>query len=234
MATFLEICQNVARETGTVPNIGDPSSVIGQSGRLARVVSWVRTAWTAIQNDRDDWKWMEDDFTGTTVAGTQFYAGADFDLTRFSEWVWRDDPNEGFITLYDPAEGQATEGFLTCWDFDVFRRRAMIGSAASETGKPVVYTCNSKGELGFYKTPDKGYTVRGRYRKSPQTLAANDDVPEMPARFHDLIMWRALILAAKFDEDVQGQPSWGEEYRVLLGKLIEHQTPAYSMGGPLA
>ena len=40
MANFLALCQKTARESGTIEGVL-PSTVVGQSGRLLKVVNWV-------------------------------------------------------------------------------------------------------------------------------------------------------------------------------------------------
>jgi len=234
MATFLQLCQDVARESGVVPTIGDPQSVVGQEGRLYRVVEWTQGAWADIQLQRTDWQWMQGDFEANTVAATRFYDGAAMGITRFSSWQWSGTGENEIFTIFDPVLGQATEGYLNVLDYDTFRRRAMIGAAVSETGMPAYVTVMPDGRLGFYPTPDRGYTIRGRYRKSNQIMTANADVPEMPVDFHAVIKWRALIFLGQFDEAVNQQPMFGMEFTRIMNLLRGHQLPRPSLGGPLA
>ena len=76
MATYLEICQDVARECGIAGGADvapKPTSVIGQRGELQRVVFWVRKAYKQIQGTRN-WRWLRKDFEVDTVDGTDTYA----------------------------------------------------------------------------------------------------------------------------------------------------------------
>ena len=56
--TFLELCQEVADESGTVAGVPSFTTVSNATGRLAKVVRWTRNAYRDIQNERSDWKWM--------------------------------------------------------------------------------------------------------------------------------------------------------------------------------
>lgn len=234
MATFLELCQAVARESGTVPTIGDPQTVVNQTGRLARVVYWTQAAWNAIQRESPNWRWMQADFSGSTVAGVQFYDAAAMGITRFRAWHHRAEGVGNYFTLYDPDIGQADEGRLSILDYEDFRMTCMIGEAATMQGKPSWLTVAPDDTLGLHKTPDKAYTLRGRYTKSQQVLVLDSDVPEMPADFHDAITWRALILMGTYDEATQQMPTWAFEYSTIMDELRRSQLPRIDVGGPLA
>ena len=86
MATFLELAQAVARESGSV----DPASitaVTGLAGRPANIVGWVKQAYNNIQSSRRDWGWLTSSFSEPLVPGTAVYTPASFNLTRFANWV---------------------------------------------------------------------------------------------------------------------------------------------------
>jgi len=93
----------------------------------------------------------------------------------------------------------------------------------------------------FGSRPDDDYTVRGEYWKLPQTLAANGDIPECPAQYHDIIVWRALQIMAEHDEAPSAIATANYNYKELLGdlertQLLSHFTiTAASIGSePLA
>ena len=49
MATFLQLCQKLARESGSVSGGAmQPTSVLNQSGRLAKVVAWLSDGWVEL------------------------------------------------------------------------------------------------------------------------------------------------------------------------------------------
>ena len=58
---------------------------------------------------------------------------------------------------------------------------------------PSCYTVDPLNNFLLGPTPDTDYALRGPYWRSNQTLAADDDEPEMPADYHMLIVWNALI-----------------------------------------
>ena len=67
--------------------------------------------------------------------------------------------------------------------------------------------------------------MRGEYRKAPQVLTANSDVPELPEEFHSIIVWAAIILMAKHDESPTGLQAAVDTYRPMLYQLQASQLP---------
>ena len=75
--------------------------------------------------------------------------------------------------------------------------------------------------------------MRGLYRKAPQTLALDDDVPDMPAHFHDCIVEAAVIMLSTHDEAAPNLTLW--QLRAIRGfsQLEREQLPTITMAGPL-
>lgn len=233
MSTFLELCRGVARESGTMTG-GSSSigSVVDQTGRAALIVKWTDSAWRAIQTHRSTWEWMNAQFEKALTIGKQDYSGADFALTRLSRFLA--DNRMRRVTLYDPAIGYADEGYLSYVSYAEFYPTYQVGSNRSSTGKPQIVSINDTGKLVLWPTPDKAYMVRGWYRKTPQTLALDADVPECPEEFHEVIQWRALMFLGQYDESVTQFPFWNVEFRRILSLMEREQLPMIQMPGALA
>jgi hypothetical protein len=65
--------------------------------------------------------------------------------------------------------------------------------------------------------------VRGEYQRSPQLLVANDDVPEMPTKFHDLIVWEAARLLNLADGAYDALSASAQEVVTLRAQLKREQ-----------
>lgn len=230
MSTFVQLCRAVARESGTVPTIGDPATVTGQTGRLARIVAWVNLAYTHIQNEEDNWGWLFSDFSGAISIGLQTYEPAVFGLSRFARWSGFDD--ELNWTIYKNTDGVNGEGFMTYLPYDEFRRRFFVGTVQS--GKPQFVSVNPRNEIVVGPKPDVACTIKGQYQKGPQSLAADGDIPEMPERFHNAILWKALIYLGTFDEAMAQIPNWNAFLTESMSLLRSDQLPQVTMAGPLA
>jgi hypothetical protein len=223
MATFLELCQKVARESGTISGTA-PASVIGQTDRLSKVVHWTRDAWTAIQNARGSWLWMRREFSGTTSAGIARYTPAAFSLGDHGRWL-TDQPLADYFPMsaYLQSAGANDEGLIQEIPFNLWRTRYDRGIQVN--ARPSSYAVSPLDDLCLGPVPDGTYVIKGEYVKTPQILSANGDIPEMPARFHDAIVWKAVLLLAEHDEANVPMATARANYAELMVALERDQLP---------
>ena len=235
MTTFLGLCQRVASESGTMANVGsNPASVVGQTGRNYSVVSWTATAYEQIQR-KADWRWLHADFSGQTIASVREYDSTAMGISeRFGAWLYTSPEARRMFSAYKTSEGRSDETILEFVDWDYFRQNVLIGTAADTTGKPVYITVDDSDRLQLYPIPDAAYTFRGRYRKAPQVLAANDDVPEMPDEFHEAIVWKSLKLLGQHDEGFNQIPAWDINLAEVMQSLRESQQPKIKLNRTFA
>lgn len=223
MATFLQLCADLVRESGGSGRA--PASVIGQAGRQEKIVGWVRTAWVLIQNLHPHWSFLRGEFTGTLVPGAATYTGASFNVSRFGGWIGG---RAGFepLSLYDPAVGRTDEAPIRQITYDAWRQRWDRG--VHDDGRPIDYTIAPDGTIRFGPAPDLAYAIRGEYRKSPQRLAANEDVPDMPEQYHDIIVWRAIKLMADSDEAIAALNLANDKYLEQKATMERDLLPEFS------
>lgn len=229
MATFLDLCQMVASESGTIPGV-QPVTVTDLTGRLSKVAHWVNRAWVQIQNSRSHWLWMQGEFEGQTIPGEPRYTPASWGVARLAEWLATDNT----VTLYPLAEKaqEAPIKFMRWHDY-----RAVYDRGVHDQARPINFSISPAGEFCLGATPNAAYVVRGTYRKTPQTLVEAGDVPEMPSRFHDLIAWDALLLLAEYDEAQIAMAVNVRRSDALRRDLMRDQLPtvvAHGGAGPLA
>jgi hypothetical protein len=229
--TFLELAQRLAAESGTLPGVGQPASVIGQISRAANIVSWIRQSLEQVENERTDWLFMQEEFEGETAIDARRYTAAAWNLTSFSEWL-NAQANTRAFSIFANSIGRVDERPLTFIEWQHFYETQLRGEPTR--GYPTYFTVSPKGEFCLSPLPDAVYTVRGLYRLGPQALTANTDVPRMPARHHMVIVWHALVRLAIYDEAVVQEPRFRDQYRDTMDALIRDQTPKFSIGGPLA
>jgi hypothetical protein len=243
MSTYLEICQDVARESGTVPSASDgsqPTTVSSQVGTLARIVGWVERSHKEVQLHRADWRWLRARFSSATVATQAVYSATDLGITeRFSNWVnpgEYPESQERQFTLYQTSKGQADQGFMRFYQWDKFYADTQVGANAAQTGKPLIASIDPNDNIHVWPTPDAtGYTMGGPYHKSPQTLSADSDTPEMPAEHHDAIMFGALVKLGIFDEAPADQVNyWAGKYKRHITDLEAKHIPMLRSSDPLA
>lgn len=211
MSTFLQLCQNVAKDCG-VP--GSISSVVNQTGEFGDVVRWVNAAWRDVQNEKL-WNWLLQDFTFNTVANTMAYstvtAGATDSNGATDLRTWKTNTFKCYLT----SAGVAQEWELPEMDYLLFRRTYMLGTRP--TGVPQCFAIRPEDNaLLIGPTPSGIYTVYGQYWRTAYDMAANSDTPTgMPAQFHELIEYRARQKYAEFEEAGTVDAAGDRNYRRL-------------------
>ena len=231
MSTYLQLCTYLRQQSSDAGT--GPSAVTSQTGDLARIVKWVADSWTEIQQEKDEWRWMRKSFTVSATSGDGAYAYTDCTdtvnlaaISRFSKW------HKDSFKCYLTSAGVGAEYPLTWIPWEQFRGIYRYGTQTNAPPCHVSEDPTQKFVLG--PIPDATYTVSGDYQIGPQTLAADGDIPEMPTRFHNLIVYDALIrygfnrVAPEVLQFAQAQGSR------LHSALVRDQLPQISLGRPLA
>jgi hypothetical protein len=235
--TFLELARMTVQQSGTIQGVL-PTTVTGQANRLKQIVDFVSEAYLDIQNAHRMWRWMTSRFVGQTEIGERYYEATEFAderdggmITRFSQWGFKDDMSDMGLSHYLTTSGAVEEGPLRWLDVDRFYETQ--GRGVQTPGKPQFFTVDNQNRLVLSPIPDAEYTLRGKYRKSPQMLTLDGDIPEMPVDFHTLIKDAALCYLEGFDEGpripvyrLRMLPNWS--------MLELHQLPKMRWGAPLA
>lgn len=228
---FLQLCQEVARESGTVQGT-QPTSVTGQTGRLLEIVQWTSQAWDAIQGLHDQWLWMTKEFSALTTASSARYTDASWSLDNFRDWR-RDEPYLNGLyrphSLYLEATGVADEGELLEIPWEQWRFQYGRGSQTNQ--RPAFYAISPQREFCLGPIPDDEYRVLGEYWEGATSLSSNTDEPGMPARYHNAIVFGAIILLAEFDESKEKRAAAANRYDHLMAGLARDQLPKLSIGG---
>ncbi len=244
--TFLQLVQAFVREADLGPP-GRPTTVINQSGELSQSVHWVREAWIELQS-RHEWRWMRRTYALDLVEGQEIYTIEDahdvgyisnaqlitLDLStrpRISEsfGTWYSGPYD-LVTLLPRHLNSGRQ--LTALPWEEFRSTREL--ATNVTGDPTNYSVDPIEQLHFYPSPDgDDYRVFGEYKIDAQSLERDDDVPSLPRRFHQLIVYTALTMYGQ----QQNSPEIVEYGRTRENKLTrqleQDQLPATQVAGPL-
>ncbi len=226
---FLQLCQAVARDSGTVAGVPNITTIAGASGRVLQVVGWVRDAWIDIQNERYDWRWMVKSFALPLTIDQLVYTASGLGITDFGAWL-PDVPADGVyrMTIYESGE-QDQEGEIRQIPYPEWRGRYLRGS--HDHNRPTEWAISPQNEICLGNKPDKAYILTGEYRRSAQELAIDADIPEMPPQFHRLIVGEALRLMSRSDEAFQTLIPQAQQYERLRAPLVIDQTPPMSFGG---
>jgi len=234
---FLQIFQRAVKEC-RIPGT-TPTTAIGQTGLLDEMVNWTADAYREIQNKREDWRWLRSTFTVPTVASTDAYAyGSCTDgltataITRFAHWLPFDESGRTNTKIYLTSTGVSGERWLPFMAWGRFG--ALYKFGAQNDAPPAYCTINPQNKLILGPKPDAVYTVSGEYQMSAQELAADADTPEMPTRFHMLVVYEVMqkygLYKVAQETLIRGQA----EANKMWSDLMLDQLPKITFGGPLA
>jgi hypothetical protein len=90
-----------------------------------------------------------------------------------------------------------------------------IDRATAQQARPVYYALSTANIL-LFPSPDALYNVFLRYWTMPSDIAADSDVPTLPADYHELCIYWALKRCFAADDDPQMAQYWGNEYEMML------------------
>lgn len=193
MSTYLQLCQDLRAEL-LIAGAG-PTTVANQTGQLARLVKWIRDAYVELQNEQPNWRWMRGNFQVLTTLGTPSYAYGDAGvtdsdaaatITRFRRW-WLEDHT---TMIYLQSDGTGTRHTLPFCDWDLHRVKWLLGNQPNGYPSECSVDPQDRFRLGAY--PNGVYVIQGEYQKGPQILTLDADVPEIPPRYHQMIVAIAI------------------------------------------
>lgn len=225
--TFLEIVAAAYRESGFVGE--GPVSVLNQVGRKGDMVRWCQQAHEEIQEARTDWRFDWASGTFALTPGTDTYDPVnDFSITGgVREFVRA--PLGSYA--YPTAQGLNARSYLRFCEWGEFRGLNVPSVSGSV---PTIFTLRPDNSIVYYPNPTAAVMVAHEYYRMPQVLAANADVPRMPARFHMAIAWKAVMIGCGKTKDFSRFDTAEENYEKLYQRLLIEETPRVVLGASFA
>lgn len=224
MSTFLELCQRARYECGLA---GDrlPASTVSQTGAMKKLVERTSRAWVEVQASKPSWKFLRHQKTKVLVPTVRQYDIVDDLLITDLDHFDREN-------LYIFEDSTADEKRLVWLDYQSFRRQYRT----HPDGRPTRFVEGLDGVVEFDRTPDLDYTVTMDYVGTPQILAANADEPLCPSTFHDVIVWKSVMMFAGNEEASQLYIYAKSMYDPLYTRLVANQAemPVERQHFPLA
>lgn len=221
--TFLELVART-RELAGIAGTG-PTTVVGQTGELLRLVHWVDRSWTDIQNLHKSWNFLIEDLSFTTTA-----AQGDYTLTQMGATDMRTLDVDS-LRCEVTATGISNRQYMEHWDWKAFRDVYRYTDLTQ--GRPIRFAVDPKNKsLCLASVPDtSGYTITGRYWSKPVSLTLDADVPAIPDEYHMLIVYWALSKYAGFEAAMEVKQEAAENKSRLLAALEADQLPEMDVEG---
>ena len=202
MSTFVELAQELNRLA--IGGTG-PVDVETATGQELRIVKYIANAWIDIQTNPKKWKWMWREYAvdrqpppGSdplqTILNVQEYLLVDTDGVENAVDIQVDT-----FRSYLTATGISDRQRMTYVPWQQFKRTYGVVQQAAD--RPIQVTRRPRdGALVMEPPPDDVYSIEFECFKNVQYLAVNDDIPEMPPRFHELIVYEGLKRFGKAED----------------------------------
>jgi hypothetical protein len=207
MSTYLELVQDLHNSVGAAGVA--PATVTGLSGEAQRLATWVKRADSLIQLKWVNWKFLRTEFSFATTASVAT-------LSKPSGLRYWDHK-----TFMLTAPGETDKNSINVVEYDKIKHEILDTS----TGYPDRVIIMPGNDLKFEPVPDGAYTLYADYYVRPTLLAASADVSAIPEEFHDIILGRAMILYANFENAPEIKDQGEEIYVEQLALLENDQLP---------
>lgn len=218
---FLQLAQAVKRESGLTSS--GPTSIDTANTENLRIFNWVNWAARDITLMREDWRWRRGNATLSSTT-SMVNAPSAFGLTDFASWK---DANDMYKpSMYRLVDGIQTERALLFMPYDEFRQTYMTG--LQTPGTPMHWSISPSEDFLIGPTPDSAVFLRADYVKDYADMTVDSSTPAMPARFHMLIVWRALMEYGGFDAAGETYQRAEKNYTMGWTQLTQSQLEAPS------
>lgn len=224
--SYLDLCVEVREEVMASGN--GPVSVLNQTGEYRRIVKYVADADEEIQQEHDEWKFMVNLFTLTTVVGVASYAPSQCDVPVNDLRQWRQRTFKCYLESVGPGDEQP----LTYIDYQIWYDRYHTGTQSNQ--RPVHFTIGNGMEILLGPVPGDVYKVSGEYQRCVTRMTDNDDVPTYPAEYHMLPIYLAMMKYGRSTAASEVFADGQRLYNKLLNRMRRTQLPPINTLRPLA
>lgn len=169
---------------------------------------------------------------GTSAAGTQNLSTtvtvSDFGDGKILDTTFTATASTSHITLDNDDSNNLDVDFVKVSEnlppkkliyitYDDYRRRFLATAQTNNSdhyGTPDYVFRTQDDKFGLYRVPDSdGYTINYEYWKTHSDLSGSTDTPDIPARFHDVVVARAKYYIYNLRSDPQFTQFADRDYR---------------------
>ena len=222
--TRLVLTQRLGSWSGTKPQSEITSTTSPDTDHVADLVNYVDQAWLDIQMRQNNrWLWMRERLEDTVAlsASTRTLAMASIDATcrTVIPFLAGDTDPLRYVLLKHPT----TAAVHRC-SYEPYQGwRGFRDRGTRPEGGPVRFTIRPDGTLEFDPTPDVAYTLNCDWVHEPVVFTADADEPDMPAHFHMLIVWWAIVYLMGYDENTTRYQIAERHLKAMLNRLSIEQ-----------
>jgi hypothetical protein len=203
---YLTICQRVNDAVGFQSSITSVDAV----GYQATLTQAVKDAYDDVQRYRTDWEFSKRHRSvnvselSSSYTLTELWSGDTVDL---SQWQYIN---------YDYKR-------IPQMDYDSFVLQDFTTYGASE---PRFFAIEPWTKSLLIAPVDQVYTLDVHYLVTLHKLVLNTDVPNVPERHHQLIVYKAIMKLATFVGNITLYDTYALQTAIELGQLMREENPA--------
>jgi hypothetical protein len=206
--TFLELCRKVRMDSGV--SAQGPAAVTGQTGILAKIVEWVSYAERDVLALHKDWQFLRDMKTVTLPTSENVVSLASEGVADLDTCI--------SVTL---ADGQKMRLLSYAQWLDGIHKYGNLDKSRT----PAVAMINN-GSLLFWPGLLQPVTVNIHYYRKPKLMVANSDPSDIPEDYRQVIIHKAMMYYADYEEDIYRYQRSEREFNNWLNRLAANHLPA--------
>lgn len=206
------------------------TTITGLTGESLRFLDWINAAWVDIQTAHEDWQFMRQPLQFNTVTSQWQYTPTEVGVgATFANWK-RDSFRASSV-----GANYGDEQLLNFMEWNTFRNLYQYANMRNTTARPVVVTIVPPSKnLGLGAIPNQPYVIVGEYYRKPTEFTTATQEPDLPERFHPMIVYRAMMFYAGYEAATEVYQRGELEFKRLMNRLEIDQLPDLISGPPLA
>ena len=198
---FLDACKKTARRCG-VSNT--PPTVVGQSGDLGLVVEWVQEAYVEVCGKWLNWKFLWSQHSLQTVDGQSAY------------------PKPGDLSIWNHSTIRIDGQLMEVLEYESVKDSWSPSANRGRSSLALIMPDNS---LKLDPVPDGAYELTADYQRIASVPAENTDQFLIPEEHQQVIIGRAMMLYAGYENAPEVKQDGLEIYEIAMAQLEAHQLP---------
>lgn len=195
-----------------------------------------------VEEDSDYINWSTGNIVGISFSGTASYLDADYIQQGGSE-ITDDFTPQSFRIAEAPLDGSGdplpvdfdryidNEQTLLCYStWDQWKQNLDRSQKLKEPAQPAFVARSPEGIFRVWPRADKDYYVFATGTLEPQMLEQDSDIPvSLPDRYHNGIVWRAIVDFALYHSDASMLEMARMKYRPYKKWLERREAPEMSL-----
>lgn len=181
---FLQLVESLRIETGASgrPLLTLQGTLAAETERLKR---WTASAWNDIQLQHINWNFHYIESSHTLLVGETVLNQTEYAAGDVAEWMVNS------FRISDATGLRKNSQWMRYIEYYDWRDNDGLDNTIE--GKPDSFTIHPQTEaIHLTRTPDLAYELFYDYRRTPQVLEADEDIPIIPTRYHELIVAWAM------------------------------------------